>query len=193
MTNLRADLDREDCDSLDIGLTDGYEFLDQMQPQLDEAIRLYRDEGYSLSKAALSAGVGVLHLMDEIERRELQLIGSEELAEASARAIAEAFDDPGFLELFQRGKERLAAQRSTKALERIIAVPPLSETQARALVTLIDREQRTLTEQKMLRRLMPEPGTIPPSPLSESVREELAALKERLLQALGQGTAVQTR
>jgi len=183
MTNLRAALD-QDRDSLDVGLTDGYELLDQIQSQLDEAIRLYRDRGYSLSKAADIAGVGVLHLMDEIERRKLRLIGSEELGEASARAIAELFDDPEFLELYQRGKQRLAERRLAEPHARTVELPPLTEVQARALVALIEREERApvVRERAAAYETGAGPGEITP--------QDLAALKEILLQALGQDNTV---
>lgn len=127
-----------------------------------------------------------MHLMDEIGRRKLQLIGSEELAKVSTQTIAEVFDDPGFLELYQRAKQRLAERRPTEARERTIDVPPLTEARARALVALIDREERLTAVQE--RAAVYETDATP----SEAVREDLASLKESLLRALEQDTPVKT-
>ncbi len=92
--------------------------------------------------------------------------------EAQALALAREH-----LELYQRGQQRLAERRPAEARERTIELPPLTETQARALVALIEREE--LAPAVRERAAAYEAGAAPGA-------EDLASLKAALLRALDQ-------
>jgi len=120
---------------------------------LDEAIRLYSEEGYTLSAAAKAAGVTIYDLSDEIARRDLRMIGSAELHQAGLQTLAKVFDDPELLEIVAEAEHHVHATEAMEGPRAVMAEPrllTLSESEE-AAVREISRQEK-VSELALLQR-----------------------------------------